>query len=129
MLIIRLAVDEHEAWPDVAVAITFPFAGESMVVKSLWQGQVGGQQGQSFTKQVVELRSERRGLARPADGVACPRRQPRDSVACAEDEAKLSDDERVWDIVFLGIKDEDATEVVELGRISRVTEVDRDPPP
>ena len=52
-----------------------------------------------------------------------------DSVACAEDEAKLSDDERVWDIVFLGIKDEDATEVVELGRISRVTEVDRDPPP
>ena len=52
-----------------------------------------------------------------------------DSVARAEDEAKLSDDERVWDIVFLGIKDEDATEVVELGRISRVTEVDRDPPP
>jgi hypothetical protein len=50
-------------------------------------------------------------------------------AACAEDEAKLSDDERVWDIVFLGIKDEDATEVVELGRISRVTEVDRDPPP
>ena len=52
-----------------------------------------------------------------------------DSVACAEDEAKLSDDERVWDLVFLGIKDEDATEVGELGRISRVTEVDRDPPP
>jgi hypothetical protein len=52
-----------------------------------------------------------------------------DAVACAEDEAKLSDDERVWDIVFLGIKDEDASEVVELGRISRVTEVDRDPPP
>ena len=61
MLIIRLAVDEHEVWPDVAIAITFPFAGESMVVKALWQGQVGGQQGQSFTKQVVELRSERPG--------------------------------------------------------------------
>jgi hypothetical protein len=52
-----------------------------------------------------------------------------DSVACAEDEAKLSDDERVWDIVFLGINNEDATVVVELGRMSRVTEVDRDPPP
>ena len=31
MLIIRLAVDEHEVWPDVAIAITFPksFSGNS----------------------------------------------------------------------------------------------------
>jgi len=47
-----------------------------------------------------------------------------DPVACAEDERNLRDDERVWDIVFFGIEDEDATEIVELGRISRVTEVD-----
>jgi hypothetical protein len=50
-----------------------------------------------------------------------------DPVACAEDERKLrdiEDDERIWDIVFFGLEDEDSAEVAELGRISRVTEMD-----
>ena len=51
-----------------------------------------------------------------------------DQVTCADDEAKplrdIEDDDRIWDVVWYGLEDEDANEVVELSRISRVTEVD-----
>ncbi len=54
-----------------------------------------------------------------------------DPVTCAEDEAKplrdIEDDDRVWDVVFFGLEDEDSTEIVELRRVSRVTEVDGEP--
>lgn len=54
-----------------------------------------------------------------------------DPITCAEDEAKslrdIEDDERIWDVVWWGLEDEDSTEIVELGRISRVPEVDGEP--
>ena len=41
-------------------------------------------------------------------------------------EVKLRDCEAIdaWDIVYWGLEDEDGTEIVELGRITRVTEVE-----
>jgi len=43
-LVIRLAVDQNEIRPDVAVAVIVPFAGQWVIEIPAWQWRVVGEQ-------------------------------------------------------------------------------------
>ena len=42
---IRLAIDQHQVGPNVAVAMVLPRPGQRMIVMALRQGPIGGQIG------------------------------------------------------------------------------------
>jgi hypothetical protein len=63
--IVRLAVDQHEVGPEVAVAAVLPLADESMVAEPLRQWLVSGQQGERIGEHAMERRPERTGFDAP----------------------------------------------------------------
>jgi hypothetical protein len=63
-VVIRLAVDENEVRPDVAVAIIAPFAGQRVIEIPARQRRVGGEQVNDLHEQCVQLLAVPTGLSR-----------------------------------------------------------------
>ena len=64
-LAVGFAIDEHEIRPNMAVTKVFPPAGERVIVKARRQRLVGGQHGDCFAEQVVQLFAVSAGLRTP----------------------------------------------------------------
>src|SRR5271165_6292880 len=64
-LALGFAIDEHEIRPNMAVTKVFPPAGERMIVKTRRQRLVGGQHGDHFAEQVLQLSAVTAGLRPP----------------------------------------------------------------
>ena len=64
-LAVGFAIDEHEIRPNMAVTKVFPPAGERMIVKTRRRRLVGGQHGDHFAEQVVQLSAVSAGLRTP----------------------------------------------------------------
>jgi len=63
-VIIRLAVDEKEIRPDVAVAVVAPFAGQWVIEIPARQRRVGGEQVDDLHQQGVQLLAWRPDFSR-----------------------------------------------------------------
>jgi hypothetical protein len=63
-VVIRLAVDENEIRPDVAVAVIAPFAGQWVIEIPVRQRRVGGEQVDYFHQYGVQLLAVPAGFSR-----------------------------------------------------------------
>jgi hypothetical protein len=64
-VVIRLAVDENEIRPEVAVAVIVPFAGQWVIEVSSRQRRVGGEQVDHLHQQGVQLLAVPAGFFSP----------------------------------------------------------------
>jgi len=64
-LVIRLAVDQNEIRPDVAVAVIVPFAGQWVIEIAARQRRVAGEQVHDLHQQCVQLIARATGFFSP----------------------------------------------------------------
>jgi hypothetical protein len=64
VFVVRLAVNENEIGPDVAIAMIVPLAGQRMIDIAARQWRVGGKKVDDFHQQGIELLAEPAGFSR-----------------------------------------------------------------